>query len=90
MHPFWAVRRMTSQQLHTYTTPQVPLSFNCELRERQFCVTTIGPLKDGSLAMPTVVQVPVLPNVAPLTAGDELLSEVTSTKKPEKKREETW
>ena len=90
MHPFWAVRRLSSQQLLKETTPKIPLSFNCELRASQFCVTTIGTLVDSPVAMSSMVQVPILTNTVRLSAGDELLLEVVLAKKSEKKREETW
>ena len=60
MHPFWAIRRLSQDQLNAKTNelncekrPQKPASpeaFNCELTERQFSVCNVGRFGGGSLS----------------------------------------
>ena len=103
MHPFWAVRRLTAEQLDTEQracikrnktavaskTEKVP-NFNCEFQEQvqsAVSVCTVG----GAVANCTrLVKVPVLTNSTALAPGDELILELTIEAKEKTPTKRTW
>ena len=80
MHPFWAVRRMTAQQLARAKADVKPgrLSprFNCEIVMHHLttCVITATELQTYSRAR--IFEVPFLTNSEELEEGEELILEI--------------
>ena len=77
MHPFWAVRRMTEKQLARERSQvrlgQLPPRFNCELQNFSLSSVSIATI---GLNRTKLLEVPVLTNVLPLEACEELILEV--------------
>ena len=101
MHPFWAVRRLTPQQLDKEveaclkqnktvvagTEEKIP-RFNCAFDEYNQSITTIAPLGDTVLNSTKLVRVPMLTNKDALAQGEELILPlaVAAKEKPPSKR----
>ena len=103
MHPFWAVRRLTADQLDSEQkacirrnktavagkNEKVP-SFNCEFQEHvqsAVCICTVG----GTVANCTrLVKVPVITNATALATGDELILPMTIEAKEKTPSKRTW
>ena len=97
MHPFWAVRRMTSDQLMKEiavaakgSVKRLPPRFNCKLEEHQLSCVTNGVVKDQSVITSRLHAVPFLVNMVALEEGEELILELTVKKKEAKAKARTW
>ena len=92
MHPFWAIRRLSQDQLNAKTKdgpPASPEAFNCELTERQFSVCNVGRFGGGSLSLTVFVEIQLMTNFVEIKRGQELLFEVTK-KDAAKRKAFTW
>jgi len=101
MHPFWAVRRLTTKQLQnevedktneqkqTGVRPMFP-SFNCELTEIIHSVVNIATVGNGVVNCTRLVHVPYLTNSKPLAKGEELILQVVTQTKPRQPAKRTW
>ena len=91
MHPFWAVRRLTQQELKKEEASrgpgQLPLRFNCELVEKEISNVTVLTMPEVSNRT-RVVSVQWLTNSVPLVENEELILEIGKPKanKPDNKR----
>ena len=85
MHPFWAVRRLSSIQLSqlvsTTPTGQLAPRFNCEIKVVQISNVNIASMRDKVMNRTRIFDVPFLTNSVSLTEGEELIMEI------QKKRE---
>ena len=80
MHPFWAIRRLSEDQLNAKTKdgpPTSPQTFNCELMQRQFSVCNVGKFCGGSVSLTVFVEIQLMTNFVEIKRGHELLFEVT-------------
>ena len=92
MHPFWAIRRLSQDQLNAKTKdgpPASPEAFNCELTERQFSVCNVGRFGGGSISLTVFVEIQLMTNFVEIKRGQELLFEVTK-KDAAKRKACTW
>ena len=103
MHPFWAVRRLTAEQLDTERTAcikrnktaaagkneNVP-SFNCELEEHILSAVCMCVVGDKTANCTKLVKVPVLTNATELATGDELILPITLSPKAKTPAKRTW
>jgi hypothetical protein len=95
MHPFWAVRRMTEQQLRKAMADQaskmrVPPRFNCELVSHAITNVSVSVVNGNSVNITRILEVPFLTNTFELGEGEELILRVEDAKKPEAKKKKTW
>ena len=97
MHPFWAVRRMTSEQLMKEiamvakgSVKRLPPRFNCELQKHQLSCVTTGVVKDQSVGTTRLHEVPFLVNMVSMEEGEELILELNVKKKETKSIKRTW
>ena len=95
MHPFWAVRRMTAQQLAKAALQTEPGEtkprFNCEVVVRQMTSCIVSTIEGNVYSRARMFDVPFLTNRDEVKKGEELLLEISEkqkTKGGEKKR--TW
>ena len=103
MHPFWAVRRLTAEQLDTEQracikrnktavagkTEKVP-NFNCELQEQVPSAVSVCTVGSAVANCTLLVKVPVLTNSTALAPGDELILELTIEAKEKTPTKRTW
>ena len=103
MHPFWAVRRLTTQQLDKEVETclkrnktavadmqeRIP-RFNCALRDYNQSLTTIASLGDTVLNSTKLVRVPMLTNTDALDAGEELILHHVVKAKEKEPSKRTW
>ena len=86
MHPFWAVRRLSADDLAKKATG---CEFNCVLEMRSYPVAVLG-LNDGATCSNTwVVSIPCIVNDRHVPAQTELFLEVGAVKKAVAKKR-TW
>ena len=85
LHPFWAVRRMTREDLEKESSAQVPLAFNAELVEVEYTVVSLGAFQQDNVGITLAVRVPMITNTVDLEAGQELIMETAPKKKPTKR-----
>jgi hypothetical protein len=96
MHPFWAVRRMTEQQLRKHNATslakgQVPSRFNCRLVPQNMTMVTVGVANGNALNCTRSFDVPFLCNNEELLEGEELLLRVEEKKiQVAQKNKRTW
>ena len=92
MHPFWAVRKLTQQQLDQEIhekraasaitgVPFKPPSFTCELETFEHSSVIIATVADVISNCTKLVGVPYLRNKDALVAGEELILQVVIQKK---------
>ena len=86
MHPFWAVRRLTQEQLDREIDAcvrrnktavageqeRIP-SFNCDLEEHTHSVVNIATVGDAVMNVSKLVKVPYMINTKALVQGEELI-----------------
>ena len=103
MHPFWAVRRLTTQQLDKEVETclkrnktvvadrqeRIP-RFNCALQDYNQSLTTIASLGDTVLNSTKLVRVPMLTNTDALDAGEELIMHHVVKAKVKEPSKRTW
>ena len=95
MHPFWAVRRLTSKQLaKDIAEPKygtIAPRFNCEIEHIVFSGVTVGVVRNASMNTTRQCSVPFLKNVLALEEGEELILEVQDkTAQPAQDKKRTW
>ena len=74
LHPFWAVQRLTPDELSKRNFNQkTNHEFNIALTEKDFNVVTVGSLGGQSVSMTTTVTVPIMTNTKAVAPGAELL-----------------
>ena len=94
MHPFWAVTRLTAQELLKRAAGDLqkrssPFEFNMEFQVRRYQAVLAGSLDTGVKGLVTAVEIPVLVNNKAVAAGTELILEVAPKQQPEK-RQRDW
>ena len=97
MHPYWAVRRLTQQQLCHEKDNWKPEAgrprprFNCEMKLMSLSSVCIACISERALNRTRLLEVPFLLNNVPLQAKEELLLEVGhKEQKAQEKRKRTW
>ena len=89
LHPFWAVRRMTREDLEKESSAQVPLAFNAELVEVEYTVMSLGAFQQDNVGITLAVKVPMMTNTVDLEPGQELIMEA-APKNKKVKRPISW
>ena len=91
MHPFWAVARLSQEDLNkaNTATPQSRRKFNVTLEEKEYSVVTVGESAGNSVAITFGVRVPIMMNKTPVKKGEELLLQIAA-KASGKRKAETW
>ena len=91
MHPFWAVARLSPEDLNkaNTATPQSRRKFNVTLEEKEYSVVTVGESAGNSVAITFGVRVPIMTNKTSVKKGDELLLQIAA-KASGKRKAETW
>jgi hypothetical protein len=95
MRPFWAVRRMTAQQLARAKLEvqpgKLPPRFNCELVMRSISLVCVGAMEGHSLNRTRIFEVPFLTNIEEVMQGEELILEIFEQRKdPPKASKRSW
>jgi hypothetical protein len=90
LHPFWAVQRLSADDLKKNEKDNTTYQFNACLKEKQYNVVTVGDLRGHSVSMTVTVTVPVITNSAELAIGEALLLEVASKAAPAKRKDTSW
>ena len=101
MHPFWAVRRATAQQLERENLaklgtsapeadPQSRLSFNCGFVKVSHTCVDIAVLGDTPLGRSRILEIPWLTNTRALRAGEELCLEIPEIVKEKSGQKRGW
>jgi hypothetical protein len=100
MHPFWAVRRMTKNQMAReaatascdLVSNRVLPRFNCKLQIQVLSMVIVGVVVDVTVNSTRTCEVPFLTNSLQLEEGEELFLEVYDTEKSHKKdpAKRTW
>ena len=96
MNPFWAVRRLTQQQLAreagvwTPETGKPRPRFNCELETQSLSVVTLAAVRNKAVNRTKMLDVPFLTNSVTLVENEELILEVEPPKKEQKAKKRTW
>ena len=101
MHPFWAVRRFTKEQLDNeqaqmdkrdkgQTKEWKLLNFNCSFVIRQFSVCHVGTFQSSSVSETLFVDVPLMTNNVAIEKGQELLLEIEKKAPANKRKQSTW
>ena len=94
MHPFWAVRRMTAQQLARakveVATGKPAPRFNCELVMRSISLVCVGAMERHSLNRTRIFEVPFLTNSEEVMEGEELILEVSEKRTDPKTTKRSW
>ena len=91
MHPFWAVRRLTDQQLRKLNAAAIeekkpPKRFNCELTSLSMTIVTIGLVGMEAVNCTRTYEVPFMTNTEELQAAEELIMRTEDPKKKAEKR----
>ena len=94
MHPFWAVRRMTEQQLNLLKL-QAPKNkpaprFNCELVVKTLSVVAICSVDGQCYNRTRIMEAPFLTNSIDLMEEEELFLEVEPPAKKTSTKKRTW
>ena len=103
MHPYWAVRRLTPQQLDKEVEAclkrnktavagkeeNIP-TFNCGFQEYNQSTTTIATFPETVLNETKLVKVPMLTNTKALAKGEELILRQTVQAKEKQAPKRTW
>ena len=91
LHPFWAVQRLTPDELSKRNFNQkTNHEFNIALIEKDFNVVTVGSVGDQSVAMTTTVTVPMMTNTKAVAPGAELLMEISPKTVVAKRKAPNW
>ena len=91
MHPFWAVRRLTTTQMSKEPPDDKSVAgFSIKKEKKEYTVVTVGTVQTHSVAMTIIVQIPVFTNSKILTKGTELIMEQAEVQKQVTKRGDTW
>ena len=92
MHPFWAVARLSQDDLNkaNTATPQSRRKFNVTLEEKEYSVVTVGESAGNSVSMTYAVRVPMMMNHIRVKKGEELLLQIEAKKTHKRKAPETW
>ena len=89
MHPFWAVRRMTSPQLALARAQtkagETPPRFNCEITTKQVSSVNVGSFGAAVVNRTRLMDVPFLTNSHPLQQNEEFILEIEPKRKEEPK-----
>ena len=86
LNPFWAVQRLTRDQLTAKNNQEKSNhKFNVKLETKQYQVVTVGLLGDVNMNLLTLVDVPLLVNPCKLDKGSELLLEIGKNAKSAKR-----
>ena len=88
VHPFWAIRRVTSDKMKELQNKVPGARFNCELTARLFSVCCVGAVSGDSLSISRQVEVQFATNSVDLAKGDELFFEVA--KEAKRSKEIDW
>ena len=92
MHPFWAVRRLTQNQLDVCNTKvkpdQLRRRFNCELELKSQSVVclSVGSTSNTNCNRTRLIEVPFMTNSVPLEEGEELILRIEEKKQPTPKK----
>ena len=88
LHPFWAVLRLTPQELAKKIGAGERYEFNMELQVKMFRQVLVG-FHDELKGLCLQVDVPMMVNSKTIRTGEELILE-TAPKKQAEKREKNW
>ena len=89
-HPFWAVERLTQEELAKRQKEEPALRFNCGLVPKEYVTTCVGQVHDQSASTTMACTVPHITNTVPLAIGDVLLLQAEPKVKMEKKATVSW
>ena len=91
LHPFWAVQRLTPDELSKRNFNQkTNHEFNIALAEKDFNVVTVGSLGGQSVSMTTTVTVPIMTNTKAVAPGAELFMEIAPKIAVAKRKAPNW
>jgi len=92
LHPFWAVRRLTEQQLakHNANKGQKKARFNCVLQTQALSDTIIAAVGRKALNRTRIMELPFITNSVDLVDGEELFLEVFEATKKGNNAKRTW
>ena len=89
LHPFWAVLRLSPQELAKKVGAGERCEFNMDLEVKSFQVVVAGWLSENVKGLCTQVEVPMMVNSKALKAGTELILSI-APKKEACKRARSW
>ena len=92
MHPFWAVPRLSQEELNRANleaTPQSRRKFNVTLEEKEYSVVTVGESAGNSVSTTFAVRVPIMTNKNTIKKGEELVFQIAA-KASGKRKAESW
>ena len=89
LHPFWAVLRLSPQELAKKVGAGERCEFNMDLEVKSFQVVVAGWLSENVKGLGTQVEVPMMVNSKALKAGTELILPI-APKKEACKRARSW
>ena len=94
MHQFWAVQRLTQEDLQKKIAnePQsrLPAGFNVTTVITDHDVVSIGKLNEKSVSLTLQVQVPMMTNEATIRKGEQLVMEHIAAAVARKRKETSW
>jgi hypothetical protein len=91
MHPFWAVRRLTTTQMSKERPDDKSVAgFNTGLTTKEYTVVTVGVVQGQSVAMTLLVKIPVITNLKTMNEGTELIMEQAEVQKQVTRKASTW
>ena len=93
MHPFWAVQRLTQQELQRKAADgprSRSLAFNAELVQQEFNVVAVGKYNNESATITIQVLVPIMTNRIAIEQGHQLIMEHVPAVTGKKRTEKTW
>ena len=91
MHPFWAVTRLTADELSKRNfLAKSNHQFNVKLTNKQFNVVTVGALAGHAVSLTTAVTVPIMTNTSAVALGAELFMEVAPRASVAANKRKTW
>ena len=89
MYPFWAVERLTTDDMKKKMIQEPGSKFNCQLKDYNYHAVTVGAYMGSSVAYTLNVKIPGLVNSLPVKAGDCLYWE-SQPKASNKRKDIGW
>ena len=86
LHPFWAVERLSEDELRRNKKGCV---FNLILEDKEFPVVTVGTSHGSSIAVTLAVVIPIMTNTIDVKKGEELLMPIAA-KTTAKRKAASW
>jgi hypothetical protein len=85
MYPYWAVERITAEELRKRQVAKPQLRFNMEVTHREYACVVGGSVGTAILSKTHMIKMPILHNVVDLKIGEELLID-SGTKQSQKQQ----